>query len=117
MRIYSLSMVAAVLLMLGSGPPARAQTPAESNKPLISTGVTGSISGSGLDDPQYVLSFVPVQRLMLDAVQHPITKADIDKALLGTPVALRHLLQLELLREDRPKDTFRLNYLLFTIQD
>lgn len=117
MRIYSLSMVAAVLLILWSGQPARAQIPTEASKPFISTGVTGSISASGLDDPQYVLSFVPVQRLMLDAVQHPITKADIDKALLGTPVALRHLLQLELLRQDKTKDTFRLNYLLFTIQD
>jgi len=78
--------------------------------------VTGSIgNSSGLDDPQYVLSFVSVQRLMLDAVQHPLTKTEIDKAVAGTPVSLKDLLRLELLRQDR--ETYRLNYLLLTVQD
>jgi hypothetical protein len=86
-----------------------------SGKPLISTAVTGSINTSGLDDPQYVLSFVPVQRLMLEATRHPLTEAEIQKAVQGTPVTLDHLLQLELLRKD--KDTYRLNYLLLTAQD
>lgn len=79
------------------------------------TGVTGSIPASGLDDPQYVLSFLPVQHLMLEATRHPLRKADIDKAVQGTPVTLDHLLQLELLREER--DSYRLNYLLLTTED
>jgi hypothetical protein len=96
---------------------AQAQSPAEivAENPLISTGVTGSINASGLDDPQYVLSFVPVQRLMLEATQHPLTSAAIQKALQGTPVTLDHLLQLELLRKE--KDAYQLNYLLLTVQD
>jgi hypothetical protein len=40
-----------------------AQSSGNASKPLISTGVIGSINISGLDDPQYVLVF-PVQRLM-----------------------------------------------------
>jgi len=117
MRIHFAGMLAAVLLVVGSGHALQGDKPAENtaSKPLISTGVTGSISASGLDDPQYVLSFVPVQRLMLDAAQHPLTKAEVERGLAGTPVSLNHLLQLELLRQD--KDTYRLNYLLLTVQD
>jgi hypothetical protein len=84
-------------------------------KPLINTAVTGSIKASGLDDPQYVLSFVPVQRLMLEATRGPVTTGEIAKAVQGTPVTLDRLLQLELLRKDG--DAYHLNYLLLTIQD
>ncbi|HYX70505.1 MAG TPA: hypothetical protein VE825_15330 [Terriglobales bacterium] len=77
--------------------------------------MTGSISASGLNDPQYVLSFVPIQRLMLEAAQHPVSKAEVDKAVAGTPVSLNDLVRLELLRQD--KDTFRLNYLVLTAPD
>jgi hypothetical protein len=78
----------------------------------LSSGVTGSINGSGLDDPQYVLAFLPVQRLMMQTTLHPLSKTDIDKAVQGTPVTLDRLLQLELLRKEN--DTCRLNYLLLT---
>jgi len=105
------------ILLLISPRPAQAQSTAENiaTKPLISTGVTGSINASGLDDPQYVLSFVPVQRLMLEATKRPLTDGEIQGGLQGTPVTLDHLLQLELLRKD--KDAYRLNYLLLTRQD
>lgn len=117
MRIHFARMLAAGLLILGSGHAAQADDPAvnTAGEPLISTGVTGSISASGLDDPQYVLSFIPIQRLMLDAARHPLAKADIDKAVAGTPVSLKDLLRLELLRQE--KDAYRLNYLLLTVQD
>lgn len=117
MRIHLTWTLAAVFFVLGLGHAVQANNPADESigKPLISTGVTGRISGSGLDDPQYVLSFVPVQRLMLDAVQRPLTKREVDKALAGTPVSLNNLLQLELVRQE--KDTYRLNYLLLTVQD
>lgn len=117
MRVHLTWTLAAAFFVLGLGHAAQANHPADETigKPLISTGVTGRISGSGLDDPQYVLSFVPVQRLMLDAVQRPLTKAEVDNALAGTPVSLNNLLQLELVRQE--KDTYRLNYLLLTVQD
>jgi len=84
-------------------------------KALIHTSVTGSIQASGLDDPQYVLSFVPIQRLMLEAAQHPLKQAEIQRAVQTTPVTLDRLLELGLLRRD--EDAYRLNYLLLTVQD
>jgi hypothetical protein len=104
-------------MFMGSGHVVQAQDSAQNvaGKPLISTGVTGSINASGLDDPQYVLAFLPVQRLMMQAAHYPLSKADIDKAVQGTPVTLDRLLQLELLRKE--EDTYRLNYLLLTTED
>jgi len=107
----------ASILFLGSEHTVLSQNSAENvaSKPLISTGVTGSINASGLDDPQYVLAFLPVQRLMMQATHHPLSKTDIDTAVQGTPVTLDRLLQLELLRKEN--DTYRLNYLLLTTED
>ncbi|HVO62161.1 MAG TPA: hypothetical protein VMT53_14580 [Terriglobales bacterium] len=68
-----------------------------------------------MDDPQYVLSFTPVQRLMLLAVQRPLTDADIQTGLQSTPVSLSNLLSLNLLRQDGR--AYRLNYLLLTVRD
>lgn len=86
MRIH-FAWVFAGILLLGSVRVAKARGSGQNadGKPLIYTGVTGSINASGLDDPQYVLSFFPVQRLMLQATRHPLTKADIDTAVHGTP--------------------------------
>jgi hypothetical protein len=108
MRIH-FAWVFACILLLGSAKLEQAQDS------VISTGVTGSITASGLDDPQYVLSFLPVQRMMLEATRHSLSKADIEKAVQGTPVTLDRLLQLELLRKKR--DTYLLNYLLLTKED
>jgi len=112
-----LRCVFVIISLFGPAHVVQAQDSADNfaSKPLITTGVTGSINASGLDDPQYVLSFVPIQRLMLDAAQRPLTKEEIQKAVQGTPVTLDHLLRLELLRQDQ--DTCRLNYLLLTVQD
>jgi len=82
---------------------------------LIHTALTGSIKASGLDDPQYLLSFVPIQRLMLESTRHPLTKAEIDTGVQGTPVTLDHLLRAELLSKEG--ETYRLNYLLLTKED
>jgi len=113
----SLRIVLAIVLLVGAACGSRAQSSADSapSKPLLYTGVTGSIDASGLDDPQYVLSFVPVQRLMLDATQHPLTQAEVERAVAGTPVSLSQLLQLELLRQEG--QLYRLNYLLLTLAD
>jgi len=117
MRVH-FEWVLAGILVLWSGRTVKAQSSVESaaSKPLISTSVTGFIKASGLDDPQYVLSFVPVQRLMLEAARHPLRREEIQKAIQETPVTLDRLLQLELLRTD-DKDTYRLNYLLLTVED
>jgi hypothetical protein len=88
---------------------------AKTQTPLLTTGVTGSIRASGLNNPQYVLSFIPVQRILLTAGQHPLTGEEVQSALKGTPVSLDDLLHLELLRKDGP--VYRLNYLLLTVQD
>jgi hypothetical protein len=108
MRIH-FAWVFACILLLGSAKLEQAQDS------VISTGVTGSITASGLDDPQYVLSFLPVQRMMLEATRHSLSKADIEKAVQGTPVTLDRLIRLELLRKER--DTYLLNYLLLTKED
>lgn len=88
---------------------------AKPNSPLLTTGVTGSIRASGLNDPQYVLSFVPVQRLLLAAGDRAVSGEEAHNLLKGTPISLDDLLRLELLRKDG--DGYRLNYLLLTIQD
>lgn len=85
------------------------------NSPLLHTGVTGQITASGLNDPQYVLSFVQVQRLMLTAVQHPLSQSEVAAGLKGTPVSIDDLVRLNLIRRDGA--TLRLNYLLLTVQD
>jgi len=54
MRIHFAGMLAAVLSVVVSGHAVQGANPTENTagKPLISTGVTGSIGASGLDDPQ-----------------------------------------------------------------
>lgn len=91
------------------------ETLSNGGTPLLHTGVTGRISASGLNDPQYVLSFLPVQKLMLSAVEHPLKQVDIERGLQGTPVSIDDLLRLELLRRDEAG--YRLNYLLLTVRD
>ena len=116
MRRYFETALAGILLV-GVVCAAQAQNAADdvASKPLLNTGVTGFIDASGLDDPQYVLSFVPVQRLMLEGARHALTKADVERAVAKTPVSLDRLLQLELLRQDG--ELYRLNYLLLTVDD
>ena len=88
---------------------------AKTQPPLLTTGVTGLIRASGLNNPQYVLSFIPVQRILLTVGEHPQTGEEVQSALKETPVSLDDLLHLELLRKDGP--VYRLNYLLLTVQD
>lgn len=83
--------------------------------PLLHTAVTGRISATGLNDPQYLLSFPSVQRAMLRATEHCLKQSEIEKELMGTPVSLADLLRLGLLRES--ENTYCLNYLLLTVQD
>ncbi len=116
MRRFARSFLLPILLGFFAV-PASAQSSLQSpdQKNLLSTGVTGSVGSSGLDDPQYVLSFVPVQRLMLTATQRPLKIEEIDSALEQTPVRSSHLLNLELLRKEG--EVYRLNYLLLTAKD
>jgi hypothetical protein len=116
MRIRFVSMVAgALLLVSGNILTGQEIGGITTQEPLLSTSVTGSIKASGLEDPQYVLSFVSIQRLMLEATSHPLTGVEVATGIEGTPVTLERLLQLELLRRDN--DKFRLNYLLLTSDD
>lgn len=110
-----LGYVIAVLLGATWGQSAHTSKSSADSTPLLHTGGTGQITASGLNDPQYVLSFVPVQRLMLAAVRHPLMQAEIQTGLHGTPVSLENLLKLNFLRQDGIM--YRLNYLLLTVQD
>lgn len=112
MRFYLVFLTVLVTL----GPVASpAQTSKASARPLMWTGIAGRIRATGLADPQYVLSFVPVQRLMLAAVQEPLTAQQIDTALANLPVMRADLIRLGLIRSDG--QLFRLNYLLLTAGD
>lgn len=100
--------------------PGAGQAPGDAAGPgpppcLISTGVTGRVTASGLDDPQYVLSFEPVQRLVLQAARGGVTRERADTALASVPPTAGDLVRLGLLREDGT--TLRLDYLLLTIDD
>lgn len=100
--------------------PAAGQEPPDSIRTapascVISTGVTGRVTASGLGDPQYVLSFEPVQRLVLEASRDGVTIERAREALAGVPPSLRDLLELGLLREEG--GTLRLGYLLMTVED
>jgi len=107
----------AVLLLQTTGLCAQVgdSTGKPADAPLLHTGVTGRISASGLNDPQYVLSFPPVQRAMLRATERCLKQDEIETELRGTPVSLADLLRLGLLRES--ENTYCLNYLLLTVQD
>ncbi len=94
-----------VLFAPASGPRERA----------LATGITGTIRASGLDDPQYVLSFKPVQRVIFAACDGPLAPARAASMLAGSPVAPADLLRLGLLREER--GAYRLNYLVLTVAD
>ena len=112
--------IAAGALWLSAACTVNAQSSAESKTaeaPVIRTGVTGSVNASGLDDPQYVLSFVPVQKLMLEATRRPLTKEEIEKSVGETPVKLEQLIKLDLLRREGEQNSYRLNYLLLTTED
>lgn len=89
--------------------------PALAENDLLTTSITGSISASGLDDPQYVLSFVSIQKLMLDATKGPVSERRIRKALEGTPVTIETLLNLGMLKRDGRR--YRLAYLVLTRSD
>ncbi len=104
-----------ILLGAAGGQSLHTIEPSADSTPLLHTGVTGQITASGLKDPQYLLSFVPVQRLMLAAIGHPLMQAEIQTRLHGTPVSLNDLITVNLLRQDGT--VYRLNYLLLTVQD
>src|ERR1035441_1295633 len=117
MRIRFAGILSAVVLEAASSLSAQVSnsTGKTADSPVLQTAVTGRISASGLNDPQYVLSFIPVQRLLLRATERCLTQSEIQKGLLDTPILLTHLLRLGLLRES--ENTYCLNYLLLTVQD
>lgn len=82
---------------------------------VLSTGVTGMITSRGLDNPQYVLSRKPVQRLILEIADNPISPDAARQRLSGGVVELQHLLDLDLLRVHN--DVLHLNYLVLTRKD
>lgn len=87
----------------------------EKSRAVLTTGITGTIKSSGLDNPMFVLSFPQIQNLLLEANKKSVTMAEINKAVSGTPVKFENLMNLELLRQT--KDGFRTAYTVLSIED
>src|SRR5262245_49141292 len=112
-RTAGLAASAVVLAQL-----ARAQTahPTPTNaKPRLSTGITGVITASGRESPEYLLAFGPVQIAVLEAARGRLDRAGLEAALAGTPVTAADLTRAGLLREE--KGAYRLDYLVLTVDD
>ncbi|MEP1306982.1 MAG: hypothetical protein ABJK11_04735 [Balneola sp.] len=86
-----------------------------SPKNLITTGITGSNTSYGLDSPQYILSFIPVQEIVLKAAQGPLSEEFVKEKLADIEPTLDNLLNLKILRQKN--DQLYLNYLLLTKND
>lgn len=82
---------------------------------VLQTGITGTLSASGLESPLYVLSYSSIQQLMLDASTGPVSEARIEEALRDTPVHRDDLVRLGLLAPSA--SGYRINYLLLTTHD
>jgi hypothetical protein len=91
------------------------QIAAADSAPIMSTGITGTLTASGLESPTYALSFRPVQQVILESTRGPIDSARATALLRGSPVGLTDLLRLGLLRSDGSR--LRLNYLVLTVAD
>lgn len=108
-RVFiSLGVLVAVLM------PAEQPLAQEPDR-ILSTGVTGMITSRGLDNPQYVLSRKPVQRLILEIADRPISPDAAQQRLSGGVVGLQHLLDLDLLRVQN--GVLHLNYLVLNRKD
>lgn len=112
-------LLACLPMLLAIAQPGRACDPGAEpdghTGKVLTTSITGYIASSGLEDPQYVLSFPAVQRLVLCAVQAPVDEAAARKALQGVPPSLDDLVALGLLRAEGGK--YRLSYPVFTVED
>ena len=108
-RVFvSLSVLVAILMSGG-------QSSAQDTDRVLSTGVTGMITSRGLENPRYVLTREPVQGLILEIADTPISPDAARQRLSGGAVELRHLLDLDLLRIRN--DVLHLNYLVLTRRD
>lgn len=105
-----------VMAVTGTLLPARCGAQARGSTTRITTGITGTLTASGLDNPRYVLSFPAVQHLMLDAAERPIPAGRLARALVDTPVAPDDLVRLGLLRREAD-GRYALDYLLLRVQD
>ena len=108
-----------LVVVLGIGVAGSASSVAQEarrlDRPVLSTGITGQASDAGLEDPQFVLSLIPVQRLILRAARGPLTGSDLASALAGIDVTPERLVRLGLLARDG--DRFRLAYSVLTVED
>jgi len=113
MKRIALLLVLSLLLGMDS---VLAQSPSSTKpKRVLATGITGQVKSSGLNNPQYVLSFPQIQQLILQAAKGSVTQAEIDAAVAGTPVKRNDLLRLGLLRQDQ--NVYHVAYLVLTVED
>ena len=107
----SVPLTLAVLAAVGTAAPAAA-----AGQSVISTGITGQVTSTGMANPQYVLSFIEVQRLLLEAAGGPVTASRVSDALNGIPVTLQ-VLEDDGLLAPTEDGRYRLSYLLLTRDD
>lgn len=108
-RVFvSLGVLVAVVIPGG-------QSLAQEPDRVLSTGVTGMITSRGLENPRYVLTREPVQQLVLEIADNPISPDAARQRLSEGVVELQHLLDLDLLRIQN--DILYLNYLVLTHKD
>lgn len=111
----SLIALATALCVALPATAGQARETGETPRPLLTTGITGTITASGKDDPQYLLSFRPVQHLILEATRGPLDAEEAEATLESTPVSTEDLLRLDLLRREGGR--LRLAYLVLTVED
>jgi hypothetical protein len=104
-------LFAALFICAGRAP---AQQPIDTAR-VLSTGIAGHLTASGLESPTYVLSFPAVQRLVLEMVESPVASIRATELLRGTPVTIGDLVRLGLIRLDAGR--YRINYLVLTTED
>lgn len=105
-----------VLAFLGGIHGASACEPqADAGRDVLTTSISGRVGGSGLEDPQYVLSFPPVQNLVMCAVRGPVDAEVAERMLKEVPVAPEDLVALGLLRQSAGR--YQLSYPVLTVED
>lgn len=90
---------------------------AQDDESLIQMGVTGSSSSRGADNPFTLIRNQPVERLLLQAAERPVTKAEIEAALaeIGLEAGPENFVRVGALRQDGDRYTLAFN--LFTAED
>jgi hypothetical protein len=82
---------------------------------ILSTGITGTLTASGIDSPTYLMSFAAVQRLILESTRGPVGSARAAAIMAPGPITLADLERVGLMR--RLPGGFVPSFLVLTVDD